>query len=139
MNQVELLDANDYVVDTATQYYVPDANVAVVEAQLLAETAPRDAEDQSRHSARRYFGSEYRTRVVPMTVGAAPALTHPHTAIQETAMPRPEFLTLPTDVLVKQRSICLRPELGEDPRMREALVDLADRASDELDRRTEAA
>ncbi|MGA4875900.1 hypothetical protein [Streptomyces lydicamycinicus] len=52
---------------------------------------------------------------------------------------RPEFLTLPTDVLVKQRSICLRPELGEDPRMREVLVDLADRASDELDARAAAA
>lgn len=52
---------------------------------------------------------------------------------------RPEFLSLPTDALVEQRSICLRPELGEDPRMREVLVDLADRTSDELDARAAAA
>ncbi|MFF9787114.1 hypothetical protein [Streptomyces nigrescens] len=70
MNQVELLDANGYVVATATQYCVPDVNVAAVEARLLADTAPKDAEDQSRYSVRRYYASEYRTRVVPMTVGA---------------------------------------------------------------------
>ncbi|MEU7435687.1 hypothetical protein AB0B07_33340 [Streptomyces sioyaensis] len=70
MNQVELLDANGYVVATATHYCVPDANVAAVEARLLADTAPKDAEDQSRYSERRYYASEYRTRVAPMTVGA---------------------------------------------------------------------
>lgn len=75
MNQVELLDADGHVVATATQYCVPESNVAAVEARLLADTAPKDAEDQSRYSVRRYYASEYRTRVVPMTVGAVLAKT----------------------------------------------------------------
>ncbi|PBC72319.1 MULTISPECIES: hypothetical protein [unclassified Streptomyces] len=70
MNQVELLDANGYVVATATQYCVPDANVPAVEARLLADTAPKDVADQSAYAGRRVYASEYRTRVVPMTVGA---------------------------------------------------------------------
>ncbi|MFI0156162.1 hypothetical protein [Streptomyces lydicus] len=65
MNQVELLDANGYIVPTATQYAVPRNRIAEVENHLLTELAVKDAAEQSRDGCRVY-ASEYRTRVVPM-------------------------------------------------------------------------
>lgn len=70
MNQIELLDANGYVVPTATQYCVPNSRTAEVEARMLTEVAPKDAAEQSMYAGRRIYASEYRTRVVPMTAGA---------------------------------------------------------------------
>ncbi|MEW1754116.1 hypothetical protein [Streptomyces angustmyceticus] len=52
-------------------------------------------------------------------------------------MARATYLTAPTTDLVGQRSICLRPEHAARPAVHEALLDIADRISDELDSRDE--
>lgn len=70
MNQIELIDANGYVVPTATQYGVPRNRIAEVEDRLLTEVAPKDAANQSAYAGRRVYASEYRTRVTEMTVSA---------------------------------------------------------------------
>lgn len=69
MHQIDLIDANGYVVPTATQYGVPRNRIAAVENHLLTELAVKDAAEQSL-DGRRVYASEYRTRVAPMTISA---------------------------------------------------------------------
>lgn len=120
MNELRLIDPDGYTVPGTVHTGFP----AAMEGELRAHLRTVAEHEAAQWADFGHRAADY--RIEPAT---------PQNTLQETAMPRPEFLTLPTDALVAQRSICLRPELGEDPRMREVL---ADRASDELDRRAEA-